>query len=169
MWKRILRALVQLPSLLAGTALIFLMTLTFTDVVLRSVFNNPVVAATELTRISIAVVVFTTLPMVAARRQQIVVDLLDGLYTEKWARVRDGIIDIVCGLLLYWPISRIVVLGERAFKYGDVTEYLRIPQAYVVYFVLAATIVTAAVMVIRGGISLFGFHSLRETPGSAIQ
>lgn len=169
MWKRTFHALMQLPSLVAGLALLFLMTLTFTDVVLRSVLNNPLVAATELTRIAVAVVVFTTLPMIAARRQQIVVDLLDWFYVDRWARIRDGVIDIVCGLLLYWPVSRIWVLGERALKYGDVTEYLRIPQAYVVFFVLVATVVTAIVLVVGGVLTLLGFETGRRTLGSAIQ
>ena len=44
-----------------------MMIMTFFDVVLRSTINTPIEAATELTRILMAVVVFSALPVVSGR------------------------------------------------------------------------------------------------------
>ena len=47
-------------SILASLALFFLMAMTFADVVLRSVFNDPIESATELTRLLMAIIVFSS-------------------------------------------------------------------------------------------------------------
>ncbi|WP_276156013.1 TRAP transporter small permease subunit, partial [Sulfitobacter sp. Ks18] len=64
--------------MMASLALFALMVLTFADVVMRSVFNAPIEAATELIRIGIALIVFSALPILSWRSQHIAVDLLDG-------------------------------------------------------------------------------------------
>lgn len=55
---KIARLGAALPMAVASVALFGLMVLTFCDVVLRSALNAPIEAATELTRIAIAIVVF---------------------------------------------------------------------------------------------------------------
>ncbi|MCB1462960.1 MAG: TRAP transporter small permease [Nitratireductor sp.] len=151
-----------LPSWVAGATLFFLMTMTFVDVVLRSILNSPMESATELTRIAVVVIVFTSLPMVSARGENIAVDLLDSRFGPLAARLRDGLSELVCGALLYWPITRIWVLAERARRYGDVTEYLNIPQFYVAYFVLAMTTITAILLVVKGLMILAGYRPQAE-------
>lgn len=148
--------LLRLPLLLAAIALFFLMVLTFADVVLRSALSAPIQAATELIRISMAIIVFSALPIVSARGQHVAVDLLDGFFTRMgMARILDGIVTLLCGALLFLPASRIVDLAERARGYGDLTEYLSIPTFYIGWFIAILTFVTAAVMVVRGLIILF--------------
>ena len=44
----------------------------------------------------------------------------------------------------------VVVLAERARSYGDVTEYLGIPQFYIGWFIAVLSFVTAIVLVMRG-------------------
>ena len=65
------------PSWLAATALFALMVMTFFDVVLRSAVNNPIESATELTRLFMAIIVFSSLPIVTWKGMHISVDLLD--------------------------------------------------------------------------------------------
>ena len=74
------------PVLLAATALFVMMSMTFFDVVLRSTINTPIEAATELTRILMAVVVFSALPVVSGRAGHISVDVLDWVFTRRAAR-----------------------------------------------------------------------------------
>ena len=64
--------IIEAPSYLATAMLFFLMTMTFFDVVLRSVANNPIEAATELTRLSMAIMVFSALPLVSWKSQHII-------------------------------------------------------------------------------------------------
>jgi TRAP-type C4-dicarboxylate transport system permease small subunit len=153
--------LLALPVAIASAALFGLMVITFLDVIMRSVFDAPIQAATELIRIAIAIIVFSALPLLAARDEHISVDLLDGAFRRfNLARWRDGIITLVCGVILYFPAERVTVLAERARGYGDTTEYLSIPTFYVGWFIAIMTFATAAVMVIRGLIILIAPHYL---------
>ncbi len=150
------------PSYLAAVALFFLMTMTFFDVVLRSTVNDPIESATELTRLLMAIIVFSSLPIVTWRGQHIVVDLLDRFFVRGFARIRNILIDGFCGLVLFWPGYRVWELAARARAYGDTTEYLQIPQFYVAYFIAVATLLTALVLVIRALISVFAPARLRD-------
>lgn len=145
----------QVPVLVASGALTILMVMTFCDVVLRSVWNAPIEAATELTRILLAVTVFSVLPIVSARGEHISVDLTDGLFDRLGiARLRDGLMQILCGVLLIWPLQRVWVLAERARDFGDVTEYLGIPQFYVGWFIAFAVACAILAMLFSGVITL---------------
>ena len=42
------------------------------------------------------------------------------------------------------------MLAERARSYGDVTEYLGIPQFYIGWFIAVLTFVTSLVLILRG-------------------
>jgi len=141
--------------LIASAALLMLMIMTFTDVLLRSTINAPIEAATELTRILVAITVFAALPVVSGRGEHIAVDLLDPLF-KRWAsRLRDGLLSILCGVLLYWPCQRVIALSERARDYGDVTEYLHIPQYLVAYGIALSVGATSLVLICRGIVLLF--------------
>ncbi len=148
--KKAGRWLAFLPSVVAASALFALMVMTFFDVILRSAFNDPVESATEMTRLFMAIVVFSSLPVISWRGQHIVVDLFDPLFRARLARIRDAVINLVCGIVLFWPALRVWQLAGRAKAYGDVTEYLNIPQFYIAYFIAIATILTALTLLVRG-------------------
>ncbi len=145
----------MLPTWLAALVLFALMSMTFLDVVLRSVANNPIESATELTRIFMAIVVFASLPMVSWRGQHIIVDLMDPLFSRRMARARDILIDLICGVVLLWPAKRVWDLAERARDYGDVTEYLNLPQYNPGWFIAFFTGLTAIVFILRGLARIF--------------
>ena len=144
------RYIAVLPIWLAAATLFLLMAMTFADVVLRSVFNNPIESATELTRLFMAIIVFSALPLVSWKGANIVVDLMDPLFSRRAALVRDIMIDLACGIILLWPTKRVWDLAERAREYGDVTEYLNMPQHYVGWFIAFFTAVTALTFIARG-------------------
>lgn len=151
------------PVVVACAALFILMVMTFCDVLLRSVLNAPIEAATELTRILMAVLVFSVLPIVSTTNGHIAVDLTDGLFHRlHLSRIRDLVIYLVCGVMLYWPVQRVWVLAERARDYGDVTEYLSIPTYLIGWFITVSVAVTAVVMIATGLIRFFAPHLLSE-------
>ena len=154
--------------MLACITLFALMLMTFIDVVMRSAFNAPIEAATELTRMFMAIIVFSVLPVLSVRGEHIVVDLLDSWFKHPLAiRVRDGLMALICGGLLILPAQRVWVLAERARSYGDTTEYLQIPQAYIGWFIAAMTFVTAIGLIIHGAVRLFAPHLLTPTTDTA--
>jgi len=149
-WRRFLHAAGNVPSLLAGMVLFFLMVMTFLDVLLRSTINNPIESATELTRLALAIIVFSSLPAVSYKGEHIVVDLLEG-YMGPWLRrILDLLVNVVSGVALLWPAMRVWQLAERTREYGDVTEYLNIPQFYIAWFIAVMTFATALAFIARG-------------------
>lgn len=157
------RRLCWFPVLIAGAALLMLMVMTFADVVLRSVFNSPIEAATELTRICVAIIVFAVLPELSVTGGHIAVDLTDGQFkTAGLDGLRDGILHIVCGVLMLWPLQRVWVLAERWRDYGDITEYLSIPQFLIGWFICACLVLTMIAMIVTGILQLFAPHILEE-------
>lgn len=149
--RRFARHLFRLPEAIASLALFTLMVLTFADVVLRSVANAPIEAATELIRLLMAVIVFTALPALSWRGGHITVDLLDGLFRRlRIARGLEALVSIACGVALWFPARRIIDLAERAKSYGDQTEYLHIPTFYIAWLIAASVFVTAAILILRG-------------------
>ncbi len=161
------RWLALLPSLLAAAVLFALMVMTFFDVILRSVANDPIESATELTRLFMAIMVFSALPVISWRGEHIVVDLLDPLFTGTMARIRDAAINLFSGALLLWPAWRVWALAERALNYGDVTEYLNIPQFYIAYFIALMTFITALALLARGIAFIVAPHLVQKAAAPA--
>jgi TRAP-type transport system small permease protein len=147
---RLVRAAAHLPTLLAAAVLFGLMLMTFADVVLRSAVSAPIEAATELTRIAMAVIVFSVLPVVSGRGDHITVDLTDPWFGPAATRWRECIVSLACGAMLFWPAGAVLRLAERARGYGDVTEYLGIPDFYTGWFIAACVYLAAIVLVARG-------------------
>ena len=142
-------------STLAVVALFAMMVMTFFDVILRSTIGQPIEAATELTRLLMAVLVFSVLPVVSAKGGHITVDLLDPLFPDWLKRVSNSVISILCGVMLLWPAQRCIVLANRARDYGDVTEYLAIPTFYLTWFITIAVFFTAFALLARGIVGFF--------------
>ena len=160
---RMLSHAARVPIFVACAALFALMLLTFTDVVLRSAFNAPIEAATELIRILMAVVVFSVLPVISARGGHISVDLTDSLFDRAGvSRIRAAVLYLVSGVMMIWPVQRVWILAERSRSYGDGTEYLAIPQFYIGWFITAAVAMTSAVLIVVGIVHLFAPHLLSE-------
>ncbi|KIC38178.1 C4-dicarboxylate ABC transporter permease [Ruegeria sp. ANG-R] len=152
-----------LPVIVASIALFILMVMTFCDVILRSVFNAPIEAATELTRILMAILVFSVLPIISTTNGHIAVDLTDGIFHRlHLSRARDVVIYLASGVMLFWPVQRVWILAERARDYGDVTEYLSIPTYLIGWFITLSVAVTALVMIATGLLKAFAPNSLSE-------
>lgn len=148
------RAAGALSAGVAAGALFVMMLLTFGDVIMRSAFGRPIEAATELTRMLMALTVFAILPLLSWRGGHITVDLIDQLLPARAVRYLDALASLACGALLYWPALRCAALAERARDYGDVTEYLTIPTFYLAWFITASAWLTATVLVARGLLGL---------------
>ncbi|MDF0603600.1 TRAP transporter small permease subunit [Psychromarinibacter sp. C21-152] len=144
-----------LPTWIAAAVLFVLMFMTFADVILRSALDNPIEYASELTRIFLAIIVFASLPLVSWKGGHIVVDLMDPLFSRRMGQLRDIVIDLVCGVILFWPAKRVLDLAERARDFGDVTEYMGFPQFIIGWFIAAFTALTAVVFVLRGLARIF--------------
>ncbi len=161
--KKAFHVLVQIPIWIACMALFVLMLMTFSDVIMRSSFDAPIEAATELTRILVAVMVFAVMPYISATDGHIAVDLTDGWFEKAGlSRIRNGVILLVSGAMLSWPVSQVWTLTLRTRGYGDVTQYLGFPQYLTMAFIAAGITLAAFAMLVCGLITLFAPRLLSE-------
>jgi len=144
----------------SSVVLLALAVLTFIDVCGRYLFNRPVYGAYEIVEILMAALIFTALPVVTLTDRHITIDLLDTRTPPSLARLRDLIVNIVSAVAMAVIAWQLAVLGKDKAMYGDVTTFLRIPQAPVIYgmAVLAAFSSLAAIAA-----ALIGFSSTRRS------
>jgi TRAP-type transport system small permease protein len=161
--KRAYHILVHIPIWIACAALFILMVMTFSDVIMRSSFDAPIEAATELTRILVAVMVFAVMPYISVTDGQIAVDLTDGWFDRMHlTRFRNGVVLLASGAMLIWPVSQVWTLTERTRGYGDITQYLGIPQYLPMSFIAIGITLATIAMLIAGLITLFAPRLLTE-------
>ncbi|MGE4014214.1 MAG: TRAP transporter small permease, partial [Alphaproteobacteria bacterium] len=130
-WARKLSA--GLDSL-AAYLLLVLVILTVIDVTGRELFNHPLPGATELTVAIMALAVFSVLPSVCAREQNITVDLID-MWSPNWTiNPRQFVMCMIGALFCGLASWRVWIVAERHRTTGEITEYLGIPIFYVTYF-----------------------------------
>ena len=144
-----------LLNLLSGLALMALMVVTCIDVVGRYLLNRPLVGATELIEIGLSVVVFAALPVISWKNDQIVVDILDSHISWWLHHAKAVLINIISAVALFYLGQRLIVLGNRALEYEEVSEYLHIPTGWGINFMgymcwfTALSMLTLGLLVIR--------------------
>lgn len=151
-------ALAQPPPLLrradgvlggvAALMLVAMALLTCIDVVGRYFLNRPLTGAFELTELAMGALIFTSLPLVTMRRQQVTVDLFNRLVPRPWRRAQSALFDgvaTVCMAVIGW---RLWVKAADMAQTGETTAVLQIPVFPLVYYMAALTVATAVLMLI---------------------
>jgi TRAP-type C4-dicarboxylate transport system permease small subunit len=117
--------------------------LTFVDVVGRRLFNTPVFGANDITEHLMALIIFSGLPLLTARRGHLSIDLFDHWLLQPrwraWHKVVDGLIAAVLGLIAW---EYVVAIGE-AMQINEVSPALTIPRAWMYGFIASTTAVAA--------------------------
>lgn len=118
-----------------GALVLFaLMILTCVDVLGRYLFNSPLDGGTELTEFALAVIVFSSIPIITLTGGHVVVELVDFKFADKFSHITSRLLNLVWGLVFAGIGYGIWKLGARAIKRSEVSEYLHIPVGYVLYF-----------------------------------
>ncbi|WP_151441748.1 TRAP transporter small permease [Halomonas lysinitropha] len=150
-WLRVGRVMQLVLEGVAGATLFGMMLLTTADVTGRFFFNSPILGAVELTQLMLAAVIFLSLPVVCWREEHVSVDLLDAIFPARWIWVRQVIVNLIVTLALWVMAGRVWALGVRAFDWGDVTEFLRIPTGYLIYLMAIMLALSALLTLMRAG------------------
>lgn len=148
MLNKIRDGLLALADALASIMLIILTAITFVDVVGRNLFSHPLVGSNELTEYSLVFLTFLAYPVVAWKRQHIVVDLFDIASPDWLLRVQKMIGDLLGAVLFGLLAYRLWFQALRLKGYGDMTPQLMIPVYYAYYFMSVMAAVTALVFVL---------------------
>ncbi|MEL6683541.1 MAG: TRAP transporter small permease, partial [Pseudomonadota bacterium] len=135
-----------------------IMILTVVEVIGRDMFNAPIFGRQDIAQILLALSIFLAFPVVTLRGEQIDVDLLDGLFSERAGFWRDRLIALLVAFALltmgYWLFAR----AEKVLSRGITTELLFLPKYPLVYFIAAVVTVTGLLLalqcvirILRGG------------------
>lgn len=119
----------------SAISLFLMMGITFADVVGRNAFNAPIMGATEMIEILLAMMVFMAFPLVSWQEENICVDLLDNYFPTQWIGIRQIIINLICSCSLLLVAAMNWKLASRSLDYGEVTEILELPLGYVTYLI----------------------------------
>jgi TRAP-type C4-dicarboxylate transport system permease small subunit len=122
-------------ELIAASTLFALMVLTCIDVVGRYFLNSPVLGATELTEIGLAIVIFSVMPVVTWRGAHIVVDLIDIFIKDSVLRILSLVSALVIFSSLYFVSFRIWALGARMIKRHITTDFLHIEVGFLIQYI----------------------------------
>ena len=119
--------------------------LTFVDVLGRRLLNMPVFGANDITEHLMAVIIFSGLPLLTARRGHLSIDLLDHWLLRPqwrmWHKAVDVLIAAVLGLIAW---EYFVAIAE-ARQINEVSPALNIPRHWM-YTYIATTTALAAVL-----------------------
>ena len=87
--KRFDTVLQRALGVTSAVVLFLMMMITAVDVAGRYLFNRPIAGGFELTEILLAALIYCGLPLVSARREHIVIDTFDPLFSQRLKRALD--------------------------------------------------------------------------------
>lgn len=157
---RFLRILFELA---AGGLLALITLLTAVDVVGRYVFNRPLRGAFELTEVMMAALIFAALPLVTARREHVVVDLLDPYIGARTQRVHQAVIQFACAMVVGVLGYVFFMQARQVARDGLYTNTLQMPLAPIAYFG-AAAILLAALIHLAAAFGWLGRNGAQDEP-----
>ncbi|MBL4764655.1 MAG: TRAP transporter small permease [Colwellia sp.] len=137
-------------EVIAALTLLLLMLLTCTDVLGRYLFDNSLDAASELTEICIAIIVFAEMPIITWRGGHVVVDILDRFIGKKVIKVLAVFSIFVMSSSLYYVAHRMFFMAERSLRRGEESEYLAIPMGHIVQYIAIMSWITAGSVITYG-------------------
>ncbi len=140
---------------IAGAALMGLMLVTCFDVVGRYFLSRPIEAATELTEIGIAVIIFAEMPLITWRNGHVAVDILDRYISPTLMKVFGSLSAILISAAFYFLAHRIWELAARSIRREEATEHLGFSVGLVIQYVALMSWITAAGMITWGILTLW--------------
>ena len=115
-------------SSLAALVLFFIVLVTCVDVIGRYFFNAPLYAGSELVQVSMAGVIFLSLPVMFFRHEHIVVDLFP-IFQRGYLGWILSIIFLAISACCLWIIAdKTMFYAMRSLEDGDTYEYILMPS-----------------------------------------
>lgn len=147
--QRASQGLARFSLALSALCLMALMVLTVAEVIGRYMFNAPIFGRQDIAQILLALSIFFAFPVVTLRGDQIAVDLMDGLFTQRAGFWRDRLIEsLTCVCLLVmglWLWDR----AEKAFSRGNTSELLFLPKYPLIAFIAIVVGVTGGLLALK--------------------
>lgn len=136
----------RLMEIVAGVALVFMMSLTTFDVILRA-FGRPIIGTYEIVAFSGGVVIGFSMPITSWVRGQIFVDFFYQKFSQSWQNVFN-VVTRMMGLVLFVFVGwNLMILATDMVKSGEVSLTLQLPFYPIAYGIGLACFVQCLVII----------------------
>lgn len=132
-------------KVIAGLLMFTLVLITFVDVIGRK-FGHPLAFAFEFTQVSVALMFYVTLPLVALRGENIFVDLWPLPKSKRRAAFARMCIHLVCAIIVSFGALQLWEQAASLERLRTVMMFTRWPIAPFVYFMSGMTAITALIL-----------------------
>lgn len=112
------------------------MGLTVVAVIMRYVFNAPILGAHDVSRVSLVLVVYPAMAYCGWTGGHVALDLVSYILKGRALRCADGVIQLSCAILFLYVTWQTLWRGLDAFKHGEASNLIEIPYASF-FFVIA--------------------------------
>jgi len=134
-------------EVIAGVALVFMMSLTTFDVIMRGVFNKPIIGTYEIVAFVGGIVIGFSMPITSWVRGQIFVDFFYQKMSQVWQNVFN-VSTRILSLLLFFLIGwNLMKLASDMLKSGEVSITLQLPFYPIAYGIGVACLIQCVVLV----------------------
>ena len=139
-------ALSRFMQVIAGIALVFMMTLTTCDVLLR-IFSKPIIGTYEMVAFTGGVVIGFSLPITSFVRGQIFVDFFYQKFPQFWQNVFNVVTRLMVMVLFLFIGWNLMILASDMVRSGEVSLTLQLPFYPVAYGIGVSCFVQCLVIV----------------------
>lgn len=154
-----LRPVLGILSAILAAMVFLLMMITFVDVLGRELFNLPIPASFEITRLTLGTMVFVALPLVSASDEHVTVDLFHGLFKGRVAVWQRFVISLFVSFLCVVWARELWVQAAALAQQNEIMMFLRIRLAPFVYAMSVLTMLTAVIHLAQAWLMLTGRYS----------
>lgn len=148
---------------LSGLIAFFVMTVTFTGVVMRYGLRNPLMGGFEMIEIGMGLIVFTAVPLMVRRRGNITVTILVERLPPQLVWAAGFVSDFVGAALMAFVSWRVWLQGQRLLTYNEVTMELRVPKGLIAQS-MAVLLAVAAIAFLLCAIEALKHHRSVASP-----
>jgi TRAP-type C4-dicarboxylate transport system permease small subunit len=143
---RLIYLLSRFMEIVAGVALVFMMSLTTFDVILRA-FGRPIIGTYEIVSFSGGVVIGFSMPITSWVRGQIFVDFFYQKFGQLWQNVFN-VATRVMGLILFLFVGwNLFIIATDMVRSGEVSLTLQLPFYPIAYGIGSACFVQCLVLI----------------------
>jgi TRAP-type C4-dicarboxylate transport system permease small subunit len=139
-------ALSRFMQVIAGIALVFMMSLTTCDVILR-IFSKPIIGTYEMVAFTGGMVIGFSLPITSFVRGQIFVDFFYQKFPQFWQNVFNVVTRLMVMVLFLFIGWNLMVLASDMVRSGEVSLTLQLPFYPVAYGIGVSCFVQCLVIV----------------------
>jgi TRAP-type C4-dicarboxylate transport system permease small subunit len=145
-WRR----WVEVPLVICGAALIFiLMGLSFSDALLRSLFNKPIFGANDYAQILLSFAVAISFPLCVLSGRLIAIDTITDMMPKKVRQPLDWLVTMIGVVILCYLAWRAFSNALEAATFGESTLLLQLPFGPSYYAVAAGSAASAMLLLVE--------------------